>query len=201
MKEIKGPLNPELLEIVSEFSDWFFKQDRSLIRLNGEPDKDEYNTSIEYLESIDKVNHIGYPEITHGADLNNFESTPLAWREHIQRLDNNLNAFLGARMCAVKMYYPDGGYMGWHDNHNVPGYNILMHFSPEGGGFFRYKDPKTKEIVTLIDDKGWSAKVGYFGEGDDAFWHCARSKGERLTLGYVIPDENMWNMMVEDLAA
>ena len=126
MKVIEGGLNQEVLDIVEPFSDWFFKQDKSLINLNGEPDENEYYTSDEYLESINKEKHIGYPEKAHGVDLTDIKSTPLEFREMITDTTKSLNTFFGAKFNAVKMYYPAGGYMGWHNNHNVPGYNILL---------------------------------------------------------------------------
>ena len=35
---------------------------------------------------------------------------------------------------------------------------------------------------------------------DNVYWHCARAYEDRLTLGFVIPDENMWEMMIEDIS-
>jgi hypothetical protein len=54
----------------------------------------------------------------------------------------------------------------------------------------------------MNDEPGWTVKAGYYGdkhEDDKIYWHCARAYEERLTLGYVIPDENMWNMALEDI--
>jgi hypothetical protein len=202
MKVIDKPLNPELLKIVDTYAEWFFSQDRSKINIGGTPDENEYHTSKEYLDSINKEKHIGFPEVTYGIDLTLVESTPRSFREKIIDVDTKLNNFFGAKFCAVKMYYPNGGYMGWHTNWNCHGYNILLSYNKDGNGYFRYRDPITEQIVTQEDKKGWQAKVGYFGkreEPDKITWHCARSRSERLTFGYVIPDESMWQMMVDDL--
>lgn len=202
MQIIDRPLNPELLKIVDPFVEWFFSFDRSLINVKGERDQNEYHTSEEYLNTIDKTKHIGFPEITHGIDLTLVESTPMSFREKIIAIDHDLNSFFGAKFCAVKMYYPSDGYMGWHTNWNCHGYNILLSYNREGKGYFRYKDSVSGETVTQSDKQGWQAKVGYFGkkdEPDKVVWHCARSYSERITFGYVIPDENMWQMMIEDL--
>ena len=54
----------------------------------------------------------------------------------------------------------------------------------------------------MYDEPGLTAKVGYFGtneEKDKIFWHCARAYEDRLTLGFVIPDQNMWEMMCDDI--
>jgi hypothetical protein len=202
MEVIDRPLNPELLNIVNKYTEWFFSEDRSQIKLKGKPDENDYYTSEEYLNSIDKEKHIGFPEITYGQDLTVVESTPKHYRDKIMSFDSELSHFFGAKFCAVKMYYPNGGYMGWHTNWNCPGYNILLSYNKEGNGYFKYRDPKTKEIVVQKDHAGWQAKVGYFGdkkEPDNIVWHCARSYSERLTFGYVIPDKAMWQMMVDDL--
>jgi hypothetical protein len=56
----------------------------------------------------------------------------------------------------------------------------------------------------MPDKPGWFAKVGYYGhlgEPDKVYWHCARAYGPRLTFGYVIPDESLWEMMVADIQA
>jgi hypothetical protein len=204
MKVIENKLNKELLNIIEPFSTWFFEQDRSLIILNGETDQDEYHTNPEYLRHMQSEEQVtGFPEKTFGTDLARSEVTPISWRPMIRELDNNLNAFFGSKFGAVKMYYPVGGFMGWHHNANCPGYNILLSFTKTGKGFFRYQDPITKEIMTIGDQNGgWTAKVGYYGsweEKDKIYWHSARAYEERLTLGYVIPNEDFWNMMVDDL--
>lgn len=202
MELIDRKLNPDLLKIINPFAEWFFSIDRKLIKLKGEGDTNDYHTSEDYLNSINKEKHIGFPESTYGQDLTMVESTPESFREIIVKFDSDLNAFFGAKFCAVKMYYPEGGYMGWHTNWNCPGYNILLSYNKEGKGYFRYKDPVTQEIVTQYDKSGWQAKVGYFGkkeESDKVVWHCARSHSERLTFGYVIPDRDMWQMMIDDL--
>jgi len=202
MDVIERDLNPDLLEIVDDFAAWFFEQDISAIKLKGEKDSNDYYTSEDYLNSIDKEKHIGFPEITYGQDLTMIESTPKHFRDKLISFDRDLNSFFGAKFCAVKMYYPESGFMGWHTNWNCPGYNILLSYNKDGNGYFRYKDPITSEIVTQYDKQGWQAKVGYYGEKketDKIMWHCARSHSQRLTFGYVIPDLNMWQMMIDDL--
>ena len=202
MKVIKGQLNKEVLDIVNPFSEWFFNHDMNDITILGEPDKDEYYTSDEYLKFIQEKGHEGYPEEKHGIDLKVVDSTPLASRDVIIDVTKKLNSFFGSSFDAVKMYYPERGFMSWHNNHNCPGYNILLSYTKNGDGWFRYQDPKTKEIITLYDKPGWTAKVGYYGSNDEPeniYWHCARAYEQRLTLGFVIPDKNMWEMMCEDL--
>mgnify|MGYP001168980476 FL=1 len=194
--------NNELLKLLNNFSNWFNEIDKKEIKIQGKKDNNEYYTSEEYYESINKKDHIGYPEETHGIDLNMTEATPLSFREKIRNIDKDFNSILGSRNCAVKMYYPKNGYMGWHNNNNAHGYNILFSYSKDGNGFFRFKEPKNLSTITMFDSAGWTAKVGYYGNNDEPdklFWHCARAYEDRLTLGFVIPDKNFWQMMIEDI--
>jgi len=191
--------NKNLKKLLNNYSDWFEDVDKSLIKIQGEADTNEYYTSEEYLKTIDKKKHEGFPEKSHGIDLVFCDSPNEKIRERIRQVDLDFNSVLGSKHCAVKMYYPAGGYMGWHNNHNAAGYNILFSYTKEGNGFFRYK---TNEIVTMPDKPGWTAKVGYYGNNDEPdklFWHCARAYEDRLTLGFVIPNPYFWEMMVDDI--
>ena len=191
--------NIELKNLLNDYSEWFENLDKSSVKVRGEKDIDEYYTSEEYLSSIDKKIHEGFPEKTHGIDLVFCDSIDDNIRKRIRQVDMDFNSVLGSERCAVKMYYPEGGYMGWHNNHNASGYNILFSYTKSGKGFFRYK---TDELVTMNDSPGWTAKVGYYGNNDEPdklFWHCARAYEDRLTLGFVIPNKNFWEMMIEDI--
>lgn len=201
-------ISDELKEIVTPYTEWFFSQEdhkdlREPDRVNGHTM--ETATSLEYMNHIvgKDGNHIGYPEVAYCCDIGTSPDVPKHHRERQQKLNRELISILGARNNAVHVYYPEGGFMGWHTNWNASGYNILLTYNTEeNSGYFRYRDPITKEPVTLWDPKGWSVKVGYFGrrsETDKVWYHCAGSKSKRLTLGYVIPDESMWKMMVEDI--
>lgn len=202
MELLTGELSKEVHNVLYDFSDWFFEQDRSKIYLHGEPDQNEYYTCEEYLNKVNVDSHIGFPEHTYGIDLSDVYDISDEFTEKLRNLDNELNSIFVSKFNAVKMYYPKNGFMGWHNNWNCPGYNILLSFTKEGNGFFRYQDPNTKEIISMKDLPGWSVKTGYYGERsepDKIFWHCARAYEERLTLGYVIPDENMWKMTLEEI--
>tara|TARA_Y100000114_G_scaffold12449_1_gene10014 strand:- start:1437 stop:2042 length:606 start_codon:yes stop_codon:yes gene_type:complete len=191
--------NKDLINLLNDYSNWFEGVNKSLIKVRGERDENEYYTSDKYLKKIDKKNHEGFPEKTHGIDLVFCDSTDNEIRKRIRKIDLDFNSILGSKHCAVKMYYPAGGYMGWHNNHNASGYNILFSYTKNGNGFFRYKTDKT---YTMHDKPGWTAKVGYYGnnkEPDKLFWHCARAYEDRLTLGFVIPDRSFWEMMIEDI--
>lgn len=208
--------NKELIGILDRYMDVMIKQERGSwpVAYRGiDIQKKKYTgdeaCSIEYLqymqskppkskppEGVD-----GFPEETRGLDLLHVQ--PPGMKQALETLDNELMAWSGTRFCAVKMYYPAQGFMSWHHNANCPGYNILLSWSKNGTGFFRYQDPITKEIITMQDVPGWTVKVGYYGswdEHDKIYWHCANApEEERFTLGYVIPHEGLWKDMYNDI--
>ena len=194
--------NGDLKEIINTFLDALLKVDRSTFPYDSAKDfTPERACGEEYLHFMQNKKVDGFPEVTRGIDMMRF--TPPTMSQPLKKLDEDLLAWSGSRNNAVKMMYPKGGFMGWHHNANAPGYNILLSWSKEGKGFFRYQDPLTKEIVTMQDTPGWTCKVGYYGpwhEKDKIYWHCASAEHEeRLTLGYIIPHEGLWNDMIEDI--
>lgn len=209
MEVLQQPFNPELMEILDPFTTWFFERDKKNLKLNGQADgksglKEEHTDAAYLVEMKKKTNLTGYPEKTYGVDMGQqIDNTPHSWRKTIIQLDSDLNIFFGSAFSAVKMYYPPKGFMGWHCNANCPGFNIIMSYTKTGKGWFRYQDPISGKLITLKDKPGWNAKVAYFGhwkEPDKIVWHCARANGEeRLTLAYVIPHEEMWKMMCDDI--
>ncbi len=213
--QFTNSISKELLDILTPYTEWFFVQeDHDKLLPVGEDLKKRMGNmdhisscSEEYLNHIVKKDgaHIGFPEVAYCCDIS--QAVGHAPRIHIdkqQELNSELIAYLGARNVAVHTYYPPNGFMGWHNNWNAHGYNILLTYnSEENGGFFRYLDPITKEVVTLIDPKGWSCKVGYFGRGrepDKVVYHCCSNTAKRLTLGYVVPHLEIWRSMIEDIS-
>ena len=203
-------LNEELLDILNGYSDWFFNLDHLRIKLDGKPDPDGYYVGEKYLElmkTYDKNSKEGegFPMKTYGNNCELLHVMPNEYVDTFQDYRHELVEYLGARNSAVAMWYPKNGYMSWHNNANVSGYNILISYNKTGDGWFRYQEPTTKEIVTLQDRPGWAVKVGYFGsfdEPDKIFWHCAKTFNEdRLTFGFVLPHLEMWEMMIEDIRA
>lgn len=196
--------NPDLKNILDTFMGVLQSCDRSGFPYGNWKDiTPEYACGMEYLEHMQNKKVDGFPEKTLGADLARFNPPQESLRKALAKLDQDLIAWSGSRNNAVKMLYPKGGYMGWHHNANAPGYNILLSWSKEGKGYFRYQDPITKEIVTMQDTPGWTCKAGYYGpwnEKDRIVWHCANAEHEeRFTLGYIIPHEGMWQDMCDDI--
>ena len=203
-------MSDEILEMLNPYTDWFFKQDTNW--LDEKSKAHEKNTSTidhacsdDYLKEIVKKDgqHIGYPEISYSFDLSQGGDIPGEFQEKYNELTDELLAFLGARNQAVHVYYPKNGFMGWHNNWNAHGYNILLSYTKNGGGFFKYRDPKTHEVIEMLDTPGWSCKVGYYGRGrepDKVYYHCAGTHEPRLTFGFVIPNIDIWRSMIEDIS-
>lgn len=202
MKEISIN-NPGIRSLLYNFSDWFYQQDISAFKKESTKDEPNFDcVSEDYLNRLiekDKK-HIGFPEEMRGLELKDEALTNpefFDFREPLREMMFGVTEFVGARNNALTAFYPEDGYIGWHTNWNASGNNLIFTFSENGGGFFKYLDPETKEIVVLPDIKGeWTCKAGYFGnykEKDKHFWHAAESNGStRLTFAYVIPDEDMW---------
>lgn len=186
----------------------------------------EYSTSLECIKSMKPDTHDGFPPDSYGYDLNeptirqtlprlNAEERKHAEKflEKSQWLDDTLGNLLGYRFCALKMFYPENGYIAWHTNWNVPGYNAIFTWS-DGTGYWRHLDSSNekpgsilpdpdKNLVHLQDKNGWHVKLGYYGRKDEhnrITWHSAFG-GPRITLGFVVFDENIWNDVVEELTA
>jgi hypothetical protein len=147
-----------------------------------------------------RPDNVGFPEECYGADFKNVGVYDTAvYFDRVQKLDKALMNFTGSRNNALKMYYPPGGYIGWHNNANAPGYNILFTYSETGDGDFRYIHPQTGELVIMPDRKGWSCKAGYYDIVDGKpLWHAAHTKCNRLNWAYII-HPTLWADMAEEL--
>ena len=210
MDFLPTPYNPELMCMLDKFSEWFMEQeDLHKLPFHGNKDPTKYYVSEEYLAIMQAkdpktdLSAEGFPSFTHGIDLSrDNHRLPPHMRKPCTDMHKKLNAWFGAKFCAVMMYYPPGGYMDWHNNSNCPGYNTLISYSHDGDGWFMFQDPITKAYHKMHDQPGWQVKVGYFGghnEPEKKMWHCAATNTHRITFGYVIPDKFMWDMMCDDI--
>ena len=231
-------LPTDLLTVLDEYSNWvsqnppdvnlpnwrtkgkFYKENRS-----------EFSTSVECLKSMDPNTHDGYPPDSFGYDLNEptlrktlqeegdrFSPNEKEWiQKYIEKsieLDDTLGSYIGYKFCALKMYYPKDGYIAWHTNWNVPGFNCLFTWNPTGEGYWRHLDSSGEKpgsirpnpdmkLVHIDDVPGWHCKLGYYGEKQEhnkIMWHSAYG-GPRITLGWVVFDENIWEDIIEELTS
>lgn len=197
--------NSEILSILHEYSDWFFSEGVNQINPRDIP-QDRTQEEIDRIvsdEERDRVaedpNHIGFPLDARAVSLNDITNdSPLGQR--IKDFKHRFRRMLGARDSALHFYYPEDSFISWHTNENAAGKNLILSYSSDGRGFFRFMDPVTEEIVTIQDEKGWNAKMGNFGDTKDTrVWHCARNYGPRLTISYIIKNEAMWEDLKEEL--
>lgn len=217
MLTFTNSISKDLTDILDPFTEWFFAQNDQDLVLGPEDGQISRAGGLNYLTATDEQymnhilskgeNHVGFPEVAKCTDMSQAHGQPWfpkKYGERQQETNTKIMHYLGARNNAVFTYYPEEGFMGWHTNWNAAGYNILITYnSEEDGGFFRYRDPLTGEVVTMIDPVGWSCKVGYFGnrqERDKIVYHCCANTSKRLTLGYVVPHLDIWRSMIEDIS-
>lgn len=190
----------EIHEVLTTFSDWFFEQDRSGFKVDQGSITSQEAVSIEYLHQQQQKKQSGFPTCANGIDFQHLHGFDLdKFYPAITEADFNIKTFLGAENCALKMYYPAGGYIDWHTNANAFGYNTLFTYSKEGDGAFLYQNPLTKEIITIPDKKGWNMKIGIYDvHGGSPLWHSAYTNCERLTWAYIL-NQVGWNNLIEEL--
>ena len=163
--------------------------------------------SDEYLFEAMKLNirDWGFPRSAKGTGMGK-NAMEYGYEEFIdtQKKISKVGLFLGTPNNALTMFYPDNGFIGWHHNGNAPGYNILLTYSQDGDGCFKYYDRLTQQIVIHKDPVGWSAKVGYYPsektETERVYWHAAETKKARLSIAWVINQREMWKNMISDIS-
>lgn len=165
-----------------------------------------YGVSDEYLHAAlqKDVREYGFPRSCWGLGMNNNFDPRLYERiKPVTDQVSKIGKFLGTPTNALTMMYPDNGYIGWHHNGNAPGYNILMSYSQDGDGDFRYWDSEKKEIVILKDTPGWFVKVGYYPsdtkEAKRVYWHAAQTKKQRVSIAWILNHRDMWMNMIHEI--
>lgn len=161
-------------------------------------DENEMNRIIEMGEDHKGAASNAYsfaikPEFYKGDDSTEYRRK---WIE----LDAEMKTELGLKSSALSQLYPPQGFIGWHNNANASAYNLIFTWSETGDGWFKFIDPKTSELVTIHDEKGWNLKAGYFGSygSGNVVYHAARTNCYRMTLSYVMEhDENYWQDCID----
>lgn len=192
--------------------------------------RSEYAASLECLNSTPADTHDGFPPDSYGYDLNTptlrrilndnhapaFADEEKEWiNKYIEKsewVDEVIGSWIGFKFSALKMYYPADGYIAWHTNWNVPGFNCLFTWS-NGDGYWRHLDsseeqegsirPPDDKLVHIQDVDGWHCKLGYYGEKHEhnkLMWHAAYG-GPRITLGFVVGDPDIWDDIVEEITS
>lgn len=198
--------NKWLLERLNGFLKDFEEADVSLLPVrhrqeNGETR--EIGISEEYMYKMIEEKQ-GPPASIMACDLVAWDRDPSdlmppRWGEITEDISNNFTRELGAQQNALAAYYPPGGYIGWHDNHDVPGYTVLFNWSKTGDSFYRYRDAKTHEIITIKDRPGWSCKTGYYGPEEESTMHCASTNEPRWSIAFYLRSEELRDALLEEI--
>ena len=84
-----------------------------------------------------------------------------------------------------QFWYPPGSFMGWHTNHQAPGWRLYLTLaSSPGKSFFRYLDPESGTIKTSWDC-GFDVRLFRVGD-EQPLWHCVYSETDRFSFGFLI---------------
>lgn len=167
---------------------------------------DLYACSEDYLRKAFtlKVQDYGFPRSSLGLGVREFDPDLLKVTEPIHNLVEKIGQNLGSPNNALTMAYPDKGFIGWHHNGNAPGYNILMTYSQDGNGCFKYYDRINDSVVVMPDQPGWTVKVGYYpsekNETDRVYWHCADTAKQRISVAWILNHRTMWENMIDSIS-
>lgn len=147
--------------------------------------------------------HNGYPEQVCAWPL--AQSRDSEYFKKYSDTNEKLQIELGTRHNALCSVYPPGGYISWHNNANASAYNIILTWSENGDGWFKYVDPNTNETITVPDVAGWQAKAFYFGSYEDdpkhLVYHAASTDCWRMTISYTFDRDHkdFWEEAIEEM--
>jgi hypothetical protein len=214
--DIKNESFIEVLESCRDFFDADFLKNFNMQDAGGDAERwvnDEYRKYIMDLGP----DHNGFPassmsySLTHKQYSIKSRTPPEEALQIEQRLNSfheNMIAEISAHRNALFMVYPPGGYIGWHNNANASGYNVLLTWSAAGDGWWKHVDIQTDEVVTIPDKPGWQCKYGYYGSYKDnpesLLYHAAYTNCWRATIAYVFnrdeTGKKMCQMLLEELS-
>jgi len=81
-------------------------------------------------------------------------------------------------------WFPENGYMGWHDDNRYPGYRLYCVYAEEDNKcFFRYKDIESGKIITSWEKKGWNFRI-FDILPENPLWHCVYAGCNRVSIGH-----------------
>lgn len=111
-----------------------------------------------------------------------------------RRLDRELGRWLAALFEAPAppvlfpaghWWYPPGTYLGWHTNERFPGWRLyLSHAEEPDASFFRYRDPRSGEVVTSPDG-AWDLRLFEVAH-ERRLWHAVASDTHRYSIGWIV---------------
>ena len=159
-------------------------QDAKMFRPDDAQTNGKSYLTKEWLEKhMGDPNHKGFPMEHYSIPVEHITDNDPKLEEiyNFSRVDFISN--LGANSNAVFLYYPKGGFVGWHTNQNNSGYQFIFSYSEKGDGYFQYYDKQKQEIVKIPDVAGWNARYYHFGKDEpDHCWHSAYTNVPRITI-------------------
>lgn len=208
--------NEEILDILTTWSDFVIARKEEIsekIKTQLPPGLESGDRTIEHWHSDYYRNqivnsgakHEGYPEAGMFVQL---KTDQLKWTEKADppfkklfidtqtKFNTDLMSALGMRRNALVVAYPEEGFIGWHNNTNAPGYNLIFTFSETGDGYWENINGATGEMERIVDVPGWQCKASYFGHWGDVttdpqskrnvVWHTAKTHScWRMTCSYL----------------
>jgi len=144
---------------------------------------EKYLKSNYLLKHMNDPNHLGFPIEHCSLPVENMYRSDINLEHIFNYTKTDFIADLGANSDSVFLYYPPGGFVGWHTNQNNSGYQFIFSWSEKGDGYFQYYDKQKEEIVRLPDKSGWQARYYHFGKDEpDHCWHSAYTNVPRITV-------------------
>jgi hypothetical protein len=143
----------------------------------------KYLTEEYLFRNMADPNHQGFPVEHCSYPIEHAMAKDSSLRDVNEYSRSQFITELGANHNAVFLYYPPGGFVGWHNNANNSGIQFIFTYSEGGDGYFQYYDKQKQEIVVTHDSPGWRCHYHYFGATpDDHCWHSAYTNEPRITV-------------------
>lgn len=171
-------LESELLNNPDQYEDI-----RSFEPKEARVDPEKFLSEDYLLKNMNDPGHKGFPVEHSSLPVEAMSRKDPLVKEILNYSRGEFVSDLGANDNAVFLYYPPGGFVGWHTNQNNSGYQFIFSWSEKGDGYFQYYDKKKKEIVKLPDKSGWQARYYHFGKDEaEHCWHSAYTNVPRITV-------------------
>lgn len=179
-KEIQKHLDyikDSVIGTVEQYNEDYAVWSPATARIKGE----SFCTEEMLLKMMKDENHKGFPMQHYSIPLSRIPNQQIIQATEFAR--NDFIKLLGANDSAVTLYYPPGGFVGWHTNENNSGYQFIFSWSEKGNGYFQYYDKQKQQIIKLPDKAGWQVRGYHFGEEEaDHCWHSMYTNVPRITV-------------------
>ena len=186
--------NKAVLKMLNQISDEITSQPITKNRFRGRKTtfypEDARTDGEKYLDPkylkkhLNDPNHVGYPVENYGIPLSDPQEDGPDPLESVQKfVKSDFVHHLGATSDALFLYYPPGGFVGWHTNQNNSGYQIVFSWSESGDGYFQVYDKEKEEVIRYYDQPGWNCRHQLFGrEEHEHCWHSAYTRCPKITV-------------------